>query len=191
MKKSNVIVFALLVAISVFLLWLWYFLGFNRVDDPLDLVLSIVWWAVIAVSIAVIVRAERVRRRRIRTVYVGDNATFNSEKGLMRFAEGEPMQDVVASIVENLKYDFTREEFPDKEAFQAKYFVRTKEFRTEESPEAVKDQSMESAQTALGSSAPARRAWTGEVVVAATGEEKPFGTPEELAAILTTLGAAA
>lgn len=191
MKKSNVIVFALLAAISVFLLWLWYFLGFNRVDDPLDLVLSIVWWAVIAVSIAVIVRAERVRRRRIRTVYVGDNATFNSEKGLMRFAEGEPMQDVVAFIVENLKYDFTREEFPDKEAFQAKYFVRTKEFRTEESPEAVKDQPTESAQTSPGSSASVQRTWTGEVVVAATGEEKPFETPEELAAILTTFEAAA
>lgn len=191
MKKSNVIVFALLAAISVFLLWLWYFLGFNRVDDPLDLVLSIVWWAVIAVSIAVIVRAERVRRRRIRTVYVGDNATFNSEKGLMRFAEGEPMQDVVAFIVENLKYDFTREEFPDKEAFQAKYFVRTKEFRTEESPEAVKDQPTESAQTSPGSSASVQRIWSGEVVVAATGEEKPFETPEELAAILTTFEAAA
>ena len=190
MKKSNVIVFALLAAISVFLLWLWYFLGFNRVDDPLDLVLSIVWWAVIAVSIAVIVRAERVRRRRIRTVYVGDNATFNSEKGLMRFAEGEPMQDVVAFIVENLKY-FTREEFPDKEAFQAKYFVRTKEFRTEESPEAVKDQPTESAQTSPGSSASVQRIWSGEVVVAATGEEKPFETPEELAAILTTFEAAA
>lgn len=50
MKKSNVIVFVLLALASAFFLWLWYFLGLNRVDEPLDLVLSIVcggwssWW---------------------------------------------------------------------------------------------------------------------------------------------------
>ncbi|RNL49027.1 hypothetical protein [Paraeggerthella hongkongensis] len=191
MKKSNVIIFALLAAISAFLLWLWYFLGFNRVDDPLDLVLSIVWWVVIAAAILVIVKMEQVRRQRIRTVYVGDGSTFNSEKGLMSFMEGASMQDAIASIVENLKYDFTREDFPDQDKFQAKYFVRTKDFKTEESPEAVKDQPTESAQTSPGSSASVQRIWSGEVVVAATGEEKPFETPEELAAILTTFEAAA
>ena len=46
MKKSNVIVFVLLALASAFFLWLWYFLGLNRVDEPLDLVLSIVWWLV-------------------------------------------------------------------------------------------------------------------------------------------------
>ena len=53
MKKSNVIVFVLLALASAFFLWLWYFLGLNRVDEPLDLVLSIVWWLVIVVAIAV------------------------------------------------------------------------------------------------------------------------------------------
>ena len=38
MKKSNVIVFVLLALASAFFLWLWYFLGLNRVDEPLDLV---------------------------------------------------------------------------------------------------------------------------------------------------------
>ena len=52
MKKSNVIVFVLLALASAFFLWLWYFLGLNRVDEPLDLVLSIVWWLVIVVAIA-------------------------------------------------------------------------------------------------------------------------------------------
>ena len=72
MKKSNVIVFVLLALASAFFLWLWYFLGLNRVDEPLDLVLSIVWWLVIVVAIAVIVKMERTRRQRVRTVYVGD-----------------------------------------------------------------------------------------------------------------------
>ena len=71
MKKSNVIVFVLLALASAFFLWLWYFLGLNRVDEPLDLVLSIVWWLVIVVAIAVIVKMERTRRQRVRTVYVG------------------------------------------------------------------------------------------------------------------------
>ena len=82
MKKSNVIVFVLLALASAFFLWLWYFLGLNRVDEPLDLVLSIVWWLVIVVAIAVIVKMERTRRQRVRTVYVGDCATYNSEQGL-------------------------------------------------------------------------------------------------------------
>ena len=64
------IVFVLLALASAFFLWLWYFLGLNRVDEPLDLVLSIVWWLVIVVAIAVIVKMERTRRRRVRTVYV-------------------------------------------------------------------------------------------------------------------------
>ena len=34
MKKSNVIVFVLLALASAFFLWLWYFLGLNRVDEP-------------------------------------------------------------------------------------------------------------------------------------------------------------
>ena len=33
MKKSNVIVFVLLALASAFFLWLWYFLGLNRVDS--------------------------------------------------------------------------------------------------------------------------------------------------------------
>ena len=42
MKKSNVLITAVIVVVSAFLLWLWYNLGFNHVDSPLDLVLSVV-----------------------------------------------------------------------------------------------------------------------------------------------------
>lgn len=80
MKKSNVIVFVLLALASAFFLWLWYFLGLNRVDEPLDLVLSIVWWLVIVVAIAVIVKMERTRRQRVRTVYVGDCARTTASR---------------------------------------------------------------------------------------------------------------
>lgn len=183
MKKSNVIIFVLLVLASAFFLWLWFFLGLNRVDEPLDLVLSIVWWAVAVVAVAVIVKMERTRRQRIRTVYVGDRATFNSEKGLMIFEGAEPMDEVIASILRNLKYDFSRADFPDEEDFDVKYFVRTKKFDMEEraDDEAQGDDETQGEQ----------QQWTGEVFVVQTKEEHPFETPEELAGILASLEEAA
>ena len=193
MKKNNVIIFALLAAVSAFLLWLWYFLGFNRIDDPLDLALSILWWAMIVVAIVVVVKTEQVRRRRVRTVYVGERATFNSEKGLMAFAGEKTMYEVIASILDNLEYDFSREDFPEKDKLDVKYFVRTKEFEAEKRDEASSDASTENAaSSAAASGEPAdQRKWKGEVVIVETKEEKPFETPEELASILATLEQAA
>ena len=124
MKKSNVIVFVLLALASAFFLWLWYFLGLNRVDEPLDLVLSIVWWLVIVVAIAVIVKMERTRRQRVRTVYVGDCATFNSEQGLATIEGSQPMSEVIAGILQSLKYDFSRADFLRREVFRTHEAVR-------------------------------------------------------------------
>lgn len=182
MKKSNVAIFALLAVASVFLLWLWYYLRLNEIDEPLDLVLSIVWWVVIVAAIVAIVKVEQVRRRRIRTVYVADGTTFNSEKGLMRFEGVKPMQDIISSILENLEYNFSRVDFPEREQFDVKYFVRTKEYRVEKSD----TEQMGDAPDSAGDPAEQRK-WTGEVVVVETKEERPFETPEELAAILASL----
>ena len=161
MKKSNVIVFVLLALASAFFLWLWYFLGLNRVDEPLDLVLSIVWWLVIVVAIAVIVKMERTRRQRVRTVYVGDCATFS------------------------------RADFPDKDRFVVKYFVRTKQFEAEEKQGS--DTVVDSEQASAGAAKPQiqQKTWTGEVFIVETKEERPFGSPEELARILASLEQAA
>ena len=206
MKKSNVIILALLVACSAFLLWLWYFLGFNRVDDPLDLVISIIWWAVVIVAIVVVVKTEQVRRRRVRTVYVGETSAFNSEQGLMALEPEQPMKDVLAGILENLKYDFTREDFPEKDEFQPKFFVRTKEFEVEKQdaepvelaePAEPAESGVVADEAAACAPAPAserpaeQKKWKGEVVIVETKEEKPFDTPEELATILASLEAAA
>ena len=81
MKKSNVIVFAIAAVLSIFLLWLWYFLGFNQIDSPLDLIISIIWWVVIVALIAGVVKVEKTRREKIRTTYVGTGFLFNSEAG--------------------------------------------------------------------------------------------------------------
>ena len=42
MKKSNWLIVGLLVVASVIFLAMWYALGFNLIDDPLDLIVSIV-----------------------------------------------------------------------------------------------------------------------------------------------------
>lgn len=191
MKKSNVIIFVLLALASAFFLWLWFFLGLNQVDEPLDLVLSIVWWAVIVVAIAVIVKMERTRRQRVRTVYVGDQATFNSERGLAAIEGSQPMPEVIAGILQNLKYDFSREDFPDKDRFTVKYFVRTKQFDAEEKQDAESAEVEERASADAAESQIEQKTWKGEVFIVETKEERPFDTPEELASILASLEQAA
>lgn len=182
-KKSNIIIFAVALALSAFILWLWYALNFNAIDAPLDLVLSVVWWAVIAVAIIVIVKMEKTRQERVRTVYVSDQATFNSEKGIMSFEESKPLPEVLSSIISNLKYDFTRVDFPEKDSFQVKYFVRTKNFKDEKSEQ---DEAPDGAPVQQSNQAE-QKVWSGEVVVVDTQEEKPFESAEELASILAAL----
>lgn len=83
MKKSNWIGLAIAVLVDVFLLWLWFFLGFNQVDSPLDLVISIIWLVVIVAVIVGVNRLERQREKRLRTIYVSSTAVFNKERGLV------------------------------------------------------------------------------------------------------------
>lgn len=83
MKKSNWIGLAIAVLVDVFLLWLWFFLGFNRIDSPLDLVIFIIWLVVIVAVIVGVNRLERQREKRLRTIYVSSSAVFNKERGLV------------------------------------------------------------------------------------------------------------
>lgn len=55
MKKSNVIVLAVAALVAAFLLFLWYYLGFNHIDSPFDLVLTVVWWLGIALIVGGII----------------------------------------------------------------------------------------------------------------------------------------
>lgn len=161
MKKSNVIIFALLALISIFLLWLWYYLGFNKIDEPLDLVLTIIWWVMIAAVIVVIVRIEKERRRRIRTVYVSDDIVFNSEAGTMPYEDQVQLVSIIDTILNELKYNFTKEDLPNKNAFPIKLIIRTEKHKDDE--------------------------WEGEVANALTKQTTPFKNKEELFQILNEL----
>lgn len=128
MKKSNVVLFTVLILISAFLLWLWFYLGFNKVDSPLDLVMSIVWWVIAALLMFFIYRSEKKRREQIRTIYVSPGALFNSERGLVECPDPDRRVALMEGILTDLKYNFNKEDMPDDEDFDFTYVVRTEDF---------------------------------------------------------------
>ena len=112
MRKSNWIIYAILVIISAFLLYLWFALGFNQVDSPLDLILSILWWVLVVVGALVIRNRELARRRALRTCFVAPGMIFNSEKGEVSYEPGSDAVATISGILENLDYGFNVKEMP-------------------------------------------------------------------------------
>ena len=62
MRKSNWIIAAVLLLASVAFLWIWHALQFDLVDNPLDIVVTVVWWAVIVAACVAIHWAEKKRQ---------------------------------------------------------------------------------------------------------------------------------
>ena len=89
MRKSNWLVAALAVVAAAALLWAWFALGFNHVDSPLDLVIAILWWVVVAGVIGAIVWAENKRRVKMRLAFVGEGVIYNPESGVVVPDRGE------------------------------------------------------------------------------------------------------
>ncbi len=165
MKKSNVLVFSLLLIISVFLIWLWFYLEFDHVDSPLDLALSIAWWVVMAIALAVIVRIEKTRRYRIRTLYVSPGAFFNAEAGQKAYEGVSRLVDAAEAVLKGLRYDFGKTEFPRHDELPVTYLIRT---------DVMDDET-----------------WEGEVVSVCRPDDpaRPFTNRNELAAILGSMDA--
>lgn len=129
MKKSNVIVAILVVIVSIFLLWLWYYLGFNYIDNPLDLVLSIVWWVIVAVAIFAICRVEKRRKEHLRTTYLGSRYLYNPESGVVEVEPDSTMIDTLAEVLDDLKYKFKVEDMPDDMDPKFSLIVYSKKFK--------------------------------------------------------------
>lgn len=196
MRKSNWIILAVALLASAFLLWLWYFLKFDRIDSPLDLVLSIVWWVLIALAALGISRAERRRRERVRTSYVAPGAVFNPEAGVVGVAPGADAVAAIEGILANLEYGFDRQEPPSRDEMAFDYVVRTKVFEPAEGGAADADAAAASVDAAAGSAASAAAGaseaasnepkWEGEVACANRPDEdpRPFSSRAELAALL-------
>ena len=81
MRKSNWIVAAIAAVACGVLLWAWFALGFNHMDDPLDLV--------VAAVVGGIVWAEGKRREKMRLAFIGEGVVYNPEAGLVMPDAGE------------------------------------------------------------------------------------------------------
>lgn len=167
MKKSNWIGLAIAVLVDVFLLWLWFFLGFNRIDSPLDLVISIIWLVAIVAVAAAVNRLERQREKRLRTIYVSSTVVFNKERGLVSLGSAAA-PSVMERILRDMEYGFDLKEMPKPEEFNCRYVVQTDEYK------------------ATGGEG-GEPTWKGTVVAidhAAGNREMPFSSRDELAAAL-------
>lgn len=127
MKKSNWIAFIIAIIISAFLLWLWFYLGFNHIDYPLDLVLSIIWWVIVAVACYVIYRVEKKRQERARTCYVADNYIYNAEAGSSSAEGPEETVQRMHDVIKELEYTFDVKDMPKDPKFN--FVVRSKKFK--------------------------------------------------------------
>lgn len=187
MKKSNVALFSVLILCSAFLLWLWYYLGFNKVDNPFDLVLSICWWVLSALLIFGIYKLEQKRRLQIRTIYVSPDALFNSERGLVECTDPERRVALMQDMLANLKYNFNKEDMPEDDTFDFKYVVRTEDFDEKDSNEQDTADTSKLAQAADSEDEDKEVQWKGTVVrIDRTqgNQESPFDDRQALAAAL-------
>ncbi len=128
MKTNNYIVLGISAVAAAFLLFLWYVLGFNHVDNPLDLVLAIIWWIGIVALVLLIRHVENSRKRQIRTVYVSPTALYNSERGMVGL-NGTTDIAAMRDILNNLEYNFEKNDLPDSSKFDYRYVVQTDEFK--------------------------------------------------------------
>lgn len=164
MKKNNWIVYGLCFVASIALLFVWYALGLNRIDEPRDLIITIIWWAFIVVAIIVVIAVENKRKARIRTMYVGPNFIYNSEKGEKDFPEWPQLMNVMDKTLADLNYDFGKNELSEKRQPEVQHVVYTEEY------------------------GPA--VWKGNVFSYKTNEETHFDDKAQLSTILNRLNAA-
>jgi hypothetical protein len=128
MKKSNIVVLALAAAASVVLIVLWFVLGFNHVDSPVDPIVTIVWFVLIAAVVAFVRSAEKRRCAAMRTCLVGDGVLFNHESGVVSLEEGLSTVDAIGSVLSKLEYGFDKVELPEDVRSAIVAVVRTHEY---------------------------------------------------------------
>lgn len=163
MRKSNIIIIAILVIASVLFLWLWQHLGFNLVHN-LDLILTIVWWIVIIGICVAIHLIEKRRQEAIRTIFVANGVLYNSEIGIVRLTGTTPDDYVTAmfNVLNSLQYKSNARPDTSQTRMRFNYIVHSSKFSRN------------------------GRDWQGNVVVVRPHSIHDFATAKELTDILAT-----
>lgn len=167
MRKSNWIVFVLFAAAAVLLVVLWYVLGLDKVDAPLDLVLGIVFIVLIALVAFVLIRMELRRRKLLRAIYVAVPDAFNTEYGSLPAGSISMLIDAAGAVLEGLEYATDTLEAPAD--FEPGFVIETDRFV---------------AGGVAESDGVVPRLWSGRVENSQTGTGVDFGSIEELREIL-------
>ncbi|MEC4272076.1 hypothetical protein VJ923_02740 [Adlercreutzia sp. R25] len=162
MRKSNWIVTAIAAVAAGVLLWMWFALGFNHVDDPLDLVVAVAWWLVVAAVVAGIAWAESKRREKMRLAFVGEGVVYNPEAGLVMPDAGETELGALERTLAGMAFPDEVAALDERVRPSFRWVVRSRKF----------DRNGE--------------VWEGEVLPAhdPDAEPKPFASREDLAALL-------
>lgn len=128
MKRSNVVVYALLLACSIALMCIWYLFGFDAYDPTPYYLISILWWIVIVVCAAILVRSELSRRAAMRTVYVSQTRLFNIEFGLVNLQGSSNYAASIAGMLSRIRYGFESKSIPNIREMGFRYVVHTRKF---------------------------------------------------------------
>lgn len=128
MRKSNWIIAAVLLLASIAFLWIWHALQFDLVDNPLDIVVTVIWWVVIVAACVAIHWAEKKRQERIRTIFVAPGLIYNSEMGVIRLDPDTDLVDALQSVLTNLTYGFDLAELPSNSRVRFQRIVRSSKF---------------------------------------------------------------
>ena len=128
MRTNNWIVATLAVVASVALLAAWFGLGFNQVDTPLDLVVAILWWVVVAAVIAGIFWAEQKRRQKMRLAFVGDGVLYNAERGIVLVENGWDVVSTLQRTLDSLSYADQPAELSRRSRPAFRWVVRSHKF---------------------------------------------------------------
>lgn len=162
MRVSNWVVMGGAFVLSVFLLWSWYANGFAKIDGPIDVIATLIWWLAIVGVIFAISYAEKERRRRLRTAFVTAGAVYNAEAGMVQVRDNDRTVDTLAAVMDNLSFGDSLDDPFGRTLPSFTKVVRTDRFDS------------------------ARNVWSGEVVYADAGSNAPinFNSREELAELL-------
>lgn len=115
MRKSNWIIIAIIVIASLILLGMWFYFGFNYVDNPLDLVITILWIILVAGICFAIHKLEQARCRAIRTMFLGPGTIYNSEAGVIKLGEDGRYVPAMRKALSKLDYGFKKKDATDSE----------------------------------------------------------------------------